>query len=121
LIVLWPLKGGIDHHGTSSPNGVFDGIFGHTIVMVPSNTTVTDTLAFGDQFGGELLGSIDPIIGTVVANLDTNGGSLTLKTELGLHGFSAGESNLVDCREFTAGGVAEDSATRELLSSDVVT
>jgi hypothetical protein len=120
LIMLGPSKGRINHDGASGPNGVLDGRFSNAIVVVATDAAVFDALPLGGQFGGKLLGGVDPIVRTVVTDVDTNTSGFTLKSELGLNSLSPSETNLMDDGEFPTGSIAEDGPAAKLLSSEVV-
>jgi hypothetical protein len=120
LVMFRPAESSKNHHGASSAHGIFDCIFGDAIVVMTTNATVFNPLPFGGQFGGELLRSIDAVVGTIGTNVNTSGGRLALELELGLNGFCSSKAYLVDHREFATRGVTKDSATSELLSSEIV-
>jgi hypothetical protein len=44
MVVFWPAKSGIDHHRPTGADGILCGIFGHTIVVMPTNAAMTDAL-----------------------------------------------------------------------------
>ena len=50
MVMLGPTKGGVNHHGPTGPDGMLDGIFCNTVVMMPSYSTVTDALALLGKF-----------------------------------------------------------------------
>jgi hypothetical protein len=77
-------------------DGVFDGGFGHTIVVMATNATVPDTLTLGGQFGGKFLQRVHPIVSTVGMHLDAGSGSFSLKTELSLDNLGPCETHLMD-------------------------
>jgi hypothetical protein len=120
LVVLGPSESSVDHDGATSAHGVLDGIFSHSIMMVPTDPTMLDPLSLGSEFRGEFLGGVDTVVSAIGTNVNSNGGGLTLKSEFGLNSFSARETHLMDHRKLGTGGVAEDGATTELLSSEVV-
>ena len=117
LIVLGPAEGGVYHEGAASTNGVLNGIFGHPIVVMPANPAVLNPLALGGQLGGKFLGRVDTIVSAICLNLDASGGSFALESELGLNGFGASETNLVNHCELTTRSITEDGAAPKLLRS----
>jgi hypothetical protein len=116
LIVLRPPESSVDHHGAPGADGVLDGVFRNPIVVMTTNPAMFDPLAFGGELGSKFLGSVDPIVGAIRTDMNTSGGGLSFKAELGLDRFGAGETDLVDHRELGTGGVAKDGTTTELLS-----
>jgi hypothetical protein len=121
VIVLRPTEGGKDHHRSTGANGIFDGIFSHSIMMVTADAAVFNALTLGDELRREFLGGIDAVVGAVGANLNADGGSFALKGKFGLHRLSASKSDLVNHRELPTGCIAENRTATEFLSGNVVT
>jgi hypothetical protein len=46
MVVFWPLEISINHDCPTGADGILDGIFGHTIVVVTPISTVSNSLAF---------------------------------------------------------------------------
>jgi hypothetical protein len=115
LIVLGPAKSGVNHHSSSRAHGGLDAVFGNSVVMVATNAAMLDPLTLTEKLGAEFFAGVDPVIGAVVAHTDANGCGFLLKGELGLNRLTSSETDLVNHGDFPAGGVAEKSATTELL------
>ncbi len=77
----------MNHHGTGSANSGSDAVFGYSIVMVTTHSTVLNPLAFGEKFGIEFLGSVDAIISAVVTDSNSNTDCFSLKMKFGLDSF----------------------------------
>jgi hypothetical protein len=120
MIVFGPSEGCKDHERATGQEGVFDCIFSNVIVVMATHSTVADALTLGGQFGGEFFRGVNAIAGAVSLHLDTGGGGFPLKTNLGLHRFSAGESNLMDYGQLGTSRITEDSASLELLRQEVI-
>jgi hypothetical protein len=120
FVVFRPAQGSIYHHGSCRPNAVLDCVFGDAIMVVSAHATVFDTLPFGGELVGKLLGGIDAIVSTVSAHLHACCGSFSFKTEFGLDRFGPGESDLMNHSELGTGCVAEDGASTEFLGGETV-
>jgi hypothetical protein len=108
LIVFGPAKSRMDHHGASSADGGFNAVLSHTILMMTANATVFDTLTlFDEKLRAEFLRSVDPVVGAVILDGYTNRGSLALELELGLNGFGASKTNLMNDGDLTTSGITE--------------
>jgi hypothetical protein len=55
LIMLGPSERRVNHHGPRYTDGVLDRIICHPIMMVAPDTTVLDSLSFGDLFSRKFL------------------------------------------------------------------
>ena len=66
----------INHYGSEYSDNIIDFILCYPIVLVTSNSTVTDALTLSMQLSGKLIGSVD----TIICGLTINWNSCT-------HGF----------------------------------
>jgi hypothetical protein len=120
VIMFGPSQGCVYHHGARSPNSVFDGVFSHPIVVVSTDSAMLYPLSLRRKLGCEFLGRIDSIIRAVSMNLNTDCGSLSFKTELGLNSLCASQSDLVNNGQLSACGIAEDSSAPIFLGGEIV-
>jgi hypothetical protein len=120
MIMLGPSKGGKNHDGTAGTDGVLNGVLSDSVVVMTADATVFDALTLGGQLSSKFLRGIDTIVGTVVTNVNADGGSLSFKGELGLNSFGPSKPDLMDRSKFPAGGVTEDGATTVFLACDII-
>ena len=88
--------------------------------MVASDAAVLDALSLRQKLCSELFACINPIVGAVVSHADTDGGCFLFKLKFGLYRFNSSETDLVHDGNLTAGGIAKESASAELLGGDRV-
>ena len=76
---FWPVKSCMEHDDSSSSADIFDGIFSHAIVMMPSHTTVSDGLVVLVKRFTKSLGGAHAIVSATASHSDAQRDRLVFK------------------------------------------
>ena len=94
--MIWPPHCGMSHQCPCLPLYILNGIFGHTIVVMSSNTAVGNSLTLLDKLAKEFFRSVDSVFRPVVCHSVYNHVIFVLKGLLGSHSFMGIEAHLMN-------------------------